>query len=686
VTWITEPTFDKSVEEFDAYRAEAGPDTPPTMLIRGRDRPDPVRPGHFMCDRHKAAKRIADAGLSVPELLCRRCEFNGKCGDHRQRREANALVEVGNGATFFLDANYVFLPSPAPTPDHAVIDESILRLAVEGRSVPLNDIAGLTVPNIDTTSTDIAAILRAIVEAFTAAHPTTPARVADGDERIMPRPLAYLRAADIDRAALRYLAKAARAELDRQTPVIDAEMTDAAIEEALDGGNRRQLRQLLTLTSALLREIDLPRETPTGVWEQALSDGPALGIARLRRLRGLHRSVLTVLDGTGKLDLARKVYGERLTETRVIFDRQAYVIGTKGRSYSKQSITGEDRHGNAIGFKTAPAAKLRGEITTIYDRLPAGAAICASKRVEEMLFDSGAVHPDTPSMHFGALRGKRSWEPCPGGLFVGAENVALADLEAMARAFLVADPIPFVSMDHAAPKGWRYEHQWPYRATRMRRMRDGSTSPVEVPVHPDPRAQEVLELVREDELLQAFDRLRAVWHRRQVTLLNDLCLDVTYDVIYPHKHLVAGGNPIERAFLATGIASQSPWDLHRGHPAIFRTPKAAEHALQNYPMTAHSNPIWDCGVVFYRRVGQRGPEAKLWLDRSRYPDRASAISAIEASIGPLQSFEGVAVQPASAAPSDGPVRQPGPWMAPEPLRPGSGAAPPSIMMHGPPDG
>ena len=273
-TWITELTFEKSREEYTAYLQEPGP-KPPAMLIRGRERSDPMRPGHFMCDRHKAARRIADAGLSVPDLLCRTCEFNGHCGDHRQRREADALVEADNGAVFFLAGNYAFLPSPAPTPDHAILDETLLRLAADVRSVPIGEITALTVPNIDTTSADTATTLRAIVDAFTLPHPTTPERVAVGDDQIMPRPLAYLRRAGIDRKALRYLAKAARTEIERQTPAIDANMTDAEIEAALEGGNRRQLRQLLTLISALQTEIDMPRETATGVWEQRLSDPPA---------------------------------------------------------------------------------------------------------------------------------------------------------------------------------------------------------------------------------------------------------------------------------------------------------------------------------------------------------------------------------------------------------------------------
>jgi hypothetical protein len=312
--------------------------------------------------------------------------------------------------------------------------------------------------------------------------------------------------------------------------------------------------------------------------------------------------------------------------------------------------------------------------------------ICASKRVEGMLFDTGAVHPDTPSMHFGDLRGRNTWEHYPGGLFVGAENISIGAVEAMARAFMADDAVPFVSMDHTTPKDWRRKHQWPYVATRMRRMRDGTLSPIDVPVHPDPRVQDVLELVREDELLQAVDRLRAVWHRRQLVLLNDLCLDVTYDEIETHKHLTAGGNPIRRAFLATGVVPHTPELLHRAHPGIFSTPAAAEHAARNYRRTAYRSPIWKLAVVSFRLAGQRGPEAKASVDRTRWPDDAALIAAIETFAGPLQSFQGVALR-SGATPANAPPMQPNAGrVPPEPCQPGSGAAPPSIWVHGPPEG
>jgi hypothetical protein len=125
-----------------------------------------------------------------------------------------------------------------------------------------------------------------------------------------------------------------------------------------------------------------------------------------------------------------------LVETNIRFEPLAYVIGNKGKSYSKQSITAEDRDGNIIRYKEQPAGRLRGEIATIYNRLPDGSTVFGPKRVEEILIDSGALPVGTPTMHYHALRTSNAHHDDPGALFVGAENISIEDVEATARAFM----------------------------------------------------------------------------------------------------------------------------------------------------------------------------------------------------------------------------------------------------------
>ena len=145
-----------------------------------------------------------------------------------------------------------------------------------------------------------------------------------------------------------------------------------------------------------------------------------------------------------------------------------------------------------------------------------------------------------------------------------------------------------------------------------------------------------------------------------------------------------GGNPIARALLATGILPHTPELLHRAHRDIFRTPKAAEMARRNYPQNPGGTLLWDLRVVSFRRAGQRGPEAKATVDRTRWLDDAALIAAIEAFAGPLQAFEGVPLHQGET-PANKPTTPMGAgWVPPEPRQPGSGAAPPSIWVHGPP--
>jgi hypothetical protein len=55
--------------------------------------------------------------------------------------------------------------------------------------------------------------------------------------------------------------------------------------------------------------------------------------------------------------------------------------------------------------------------------------------------------------------------------------------------------------------GSKRDVQCPYGA-REYTLRDGSLQPTKVRLHPDPRAQTVVEQVREAEMVQAIDRLR----------------------------------------------------------------------------------------------------------------------------------------------------------------------------------
>lgn len=71
------------------------------------------------------------------------------------------------------------------------------------------------------------------------------------------------------------------------------------------------------------------------------------------------------------------------------------------------------------------------------------------------------------------------------------------------------------------------------------------------------------------------------------------------------------------------------------------------------------------GGVSFRLLGQRGPEATGTIDRTRWPDDAALVAAIEAFAGPLSTFEAVPVRQGETP--DNPTVTPmgGGWVPPE---------------------
>ena len=108
-------------------------------------------------------------------------------------------------------------------------------------------------------------------------------------------------------------------------------------------------------------------------------------------------------------------------------------------------------------------------------------------------------------------------------------------------------------------------------------MRDGSSHGALVEVHPDPRVQEFVEQVREQEIAQAIDRLRLV-HREvpaEVFVLSNIVLPVTVDRLVNWRGLMPSRLDVAAARLdgvlplvagVAGGALPRPVEHGRGRP------------------------------------------------------------------------------------------------------------------------
>jgi len=262
----------------------------------------------------------------------------------------------------------------------------------------------------------------------------------------------------------------------------------------------------------------------------------------------------------------------------IAIERQAHVTGTVGRSYSRQSLCGLDADGQPVEAKQAAAVRVQSEIAAIAGRLPGPVLLVSNKAVIETMLEKGAIGDAARAAWLGNLRGLNEYSHCGSAIVAGREAVSIEAVEDTARAFCADDPTPFLTYAGLPPADWAWQH-WPYRASRGRRMRDGSVQVVEVEVHPDPRVQDVLEQIREHEVVQGIDRVRPIFNRRTIVAMNSLVLDITYDRVLTHAELVDDGTSLERAYRRTGILPLNAAALHAAHPDLYVSAKAAEHVL-----------------------------------------------------------------------------------------------------------
>ena len=663
IVWVTELSLKKSAENLTDYQRFATRDSLPGMLVRGRAQKDPSRDGAQMCRRNKVAERLAKQGLSVGRTLCVECPFSPDCAYLAQQRAIDAL---GHRAVFFLAGQHAFTKSPAPAPDLWIADERLDPVVVA--SVPLDSLdPGLFRLGV---CGDMATVVSA---------EATIAQVRMC--MIDTQPLASFTRKLIDRPALEQLVRLLAIMAEPDVSRLSGDQPDDALIATLDAIEADQrAAKALTLLRAVVREFDMPRRNLNAV--TYCPAAKTFTVSRLKTLHGMADASILHLDGTGSPTLARALFGQDMRHVEVRIERDADVTGTAGRSYSTRSLTGMGMDGKPVPSLTVPSARLRKEIATVADRMPGPCLVVSGMEAEDRLGE--ILAGDTQAAHFNALRGLNTWKDCPSALIVGSLSLRVAELEAVARAYMASDPRPFVSSADApvdADYGYR-DRGWPWWATVMRRLRDGSLSPVEVPVHPDPRVQEVLEQLRDSEVLQAADRVRPIFNRRHLVLANNLALDVTYDRVLSHRDLVAGGTRLDLILDDLGVLPLGGPDLYRawqgrGRFASLHAAAKCLKSLSLSPPHLHrivsmrlggAYPQQNQQVIKYRRRGQSGSPCHAIVDTQRHPN---ARAALERIVGKLALFELVALAvtaPALAAPAPAPVPQPVVVPVPGPAR------------------
>ena len=328
-----------------------------------------------MCRRPAVVERAAKLGLSPALTICPGCKFATVCGTKRQER---TIAAIGPRAIFFLSREYAFLPGcPAPKPDFIIGDEQMTLPAVTFTSIEPAAMTGDLIPYKGRELADVIAA-RKTLERLRALL-------------MLAKPLAAIRDACIDKEQLRTLRRMLEHEDD---PHIHGSMPDAAIDKKLDAIDHPDQRHALAIVRAVLREIEMPRATFNAVKFNKRLD--RITAARLRHVNGIKSAAVLLLDGTGDIELNEKLVRREINHNVVRMERDAEVIGTIGKRYSRQSQTGKNAWDEDLAPDRMDAAKrLRDEIGVITSHFPGPALVTAPKAAAEALIAGDHLPPET---------------------------------------------------------------------------------------------------------------------------------------------------------------------------------------------------------------------------------------------------------------------------------------------------
>jgi hypothetical protein len=280
-----------------------------------------------------------------------------------------------------------------------------------------------------------------------------------------------------------------------------------------------------------------------------------------------------------------------------------------------------------------------------------------------------AIDPEAlgaQAAHFGALRGRNTWEDCTKVLVIGRDQPAPAAVERIARAYAAQDPAPFESLNDS-----KYPEQ-----ERGIRTRDGSGRAIAVAYHPNKWADRVLRQIRDAEIEQAIDRIRPIFKDGpvEIVVMSPVALNLTVDHVTEWKDYRKGGSRVERALDQARVIPLSAREAARLLPDIWGGEKTARDDFEGDGLSRQTiirtfylqfDAIRNFTIATYRvtaRAGQRAHEHKALI--AAPPDQARAV--LEALTGPLRDFEVIeVVEQATAAPNSAPLPDKAPAPTPE---------------------
>lgn len=522
-------------------------------VIRGRSHSDANNPP--LCAKHEAVTALKEAGLGrlAAPLLCGKVDTATGRRPCPHARECGYLKQFNDQAPIrFYAHEWLTLPEREKrTPDVAVIDESFRDAQERHRAWNIADLF-----------------------AGGSLYRTLAAAVAD--ENLIE--VANANAAAIDAAleAVPLLLPAVHPEMNAGEVIAKLATLDN------DTAERRRLGFLRAVKHAA------ENNTPTSLWHVKNGEGAGkIHAAWIAPIKFIAANVPRLfLDASASASVLDAV-SPNVELLDIAARRNAQIIQVADTALSKTRLEADNNYlsSRIIEFITRQAGEN-----------PNGSIIAPKSWLAA---HSARIPISVKQAHYGALRGLNELETVDWLVVVGRNEPPSWGAEGIARAWFPSEMKP----------GTVTREQVQLVAN------SGDVATVTRTTFKDPHCREILESIREQESLQAIDRLRLIHavQPKKIFLLSNLPLPgLPPDELVALDDLLLPGRLAE-VILRDGLIV-GPATLSRRHPDLFPTAKAAERQLEEFrgklnPPNAYKGTYKEMGglsVVEYRTRGTAG--------------------------------------------------------------------------------
>jgi hypothetical protein len=570
--------------------------------FRGRMANDPENPGSKMCLNLPAVELALKAHADVAKTCCKykkqRCRFYDACGYQRQLQEEPQIWIVASDIIFHTQAAL-----KKPKPKALIIDESVWQKSLRG--VELADqwtVPFASLANGSQRRRDLADELQ-----------------MQADDGGLQRK--YIEG--MDPAALSRMISAEWAEIKRLKFNLYPGMPDHEFTQlqkntkAID--KIAHARRVIQILEELREMLNHPEIAVSG--RLLLDQCNGQRVIRWRGVAHISKQfkVPTLLLDATLPDLAilqvlhpqiEIVADIRVTLPSDVHVRQVRDAPTSSRKLIDSTRENPERHLKAVR---------RYVLQRWLENGKGSAVVICQQQVEEWLEDKV---PDAIEVaHFNAIAGLDVYRDVRLLILVGRVQPGPEAVEALAATLSGSMPVSV----SPGPNGFT----WYRRVRRGIRLRDGSGIAVIGDQHPDAFVESVRQMICEAELVQALGRARAVNRSAQTPLDVDLLFDTVLPMAVDEvANWTEPSLLIETA--AEGVMLESPVDLVRVWPSIWRNIKAANRSLAK---GVPALPGFD--RLRYQLEGAKMKPRVAHFDREIIPDPRAWL---EAHFGPLKDL------------------------------------------------